>query len=108
MTKREPLQSPELGMDVFHESIYHGKECMKIVGIRYHEVELEGDFSGGTHNVIGKVWVPIQGLFRLKKVCSQIEKYGSCQLHNLHCGYPSCSPYLTSDHHYENGIIIQH
>ncbi|MFA6069818.1 MAG: hypothetical protein WC810_14640 [Janthinobacterium sp.] len=108
MTKKEPLLIPALGMNVFHETIYGGNECMKIVGIRADQVELEGDYSGGTHNVIQSDWLPIKGLFRLRKVCEQVEKYGSCQLHNLHCGYPNCEPYLTSDHHYENGVKIEH
>lgn len=108
MTKLEPVLKPELDMLVFHYEIYHGKECMKIVGIRKNEVELEGDYSGGTHLTIGKEWFSINGLFRLRKVCNQVEKYGDCQLPNVHCSYPSCEPYLTSDHCYENGIKINH
>ena len=108
MTKKEPLLEPQLGMHAFHETIYDGNECMKIVGTRYNEVELEGDYSGGTNNVIQKDWLPIKGLFRLRKVCNQIVKYGSCTLHNLHCVYPDCEPYLTSDHYYENGIKINY
>ena len=34
MTKREDVLKPELGMMVFHETLYHGKELMKVVGIR--------------------------------------------------------------------------
>lgn len=108
MTKRESLLHPQLGMNVFHETIYDGNECMKVVGIRYEEVELEGDYSGGTHNVIQKEWFPIKGLFRLRKVCREVEEHGSCQLHNIHCGFPDCEPYLTSGHHYENGTKIIH
>lgn len=109
MTKREPVTTPILGMQAFHEKIYDGNECMKIVGIRSDEVELEGDYSGGsTHNVTQKDWLPIKGLFRLRKICGQIVEHGSCPLHNVHCGYPDCEPYLTSDHHYENGIRIIH
>lgn len=108
MTKKEPLSTPQLGMQVFHEKIYDGKKCMKVVGIRYEEVELEGDYSGGTHNVVQKDWLPIKGLFRLRKVCEEKAKPNGCQLHNLHCGYPDCEPYITSDHHYENGIKIEH
>lgn len=107
MTKKEPLDKPELGMLVFHEKIYDGKECMKVVGIRYDQVELEGDYSGGMHNVVERDWLPINGLFRLRKKCSN----AACQrgeVHNLHCSYPDCEPYLTSDHHYENGIKIDH
>jgi len=108
MTKREPLQKPELGMEVFHEKIYDGNECMTIIGIRETEVELEGDYSGGTHPATQKDWLPIEGLFRLRKVCNQIVQHGSCPLHNIHCSYPDCEPYLTSDHHYENGVKIDH
>lgn len=108
MTKREPLLQPSLGMKVFHEGIYNGKECMTVAGVRREQVELEGDYSGGTHGVIGSVWFPIKGLFRLRKVCHEIEQHGSCQLHNLHCGYPDCEPYLTSDHHYEGAVKIEH
>lgn len=108
MTKKEPVLKPELGMKAFHETIYEGKECMTVVGIRATEVELEGDYSGGTHNTIGKEWMPIAGLFRLRKVCSQVVEHGTCTLHNIHCSYPNCEPYLTSDHHYECGIKINH
>ncbi len=96
MTKKEYLLPHylRLGTVVFHEEIYNGKELMKIVGIREHEVELEGDYSGGTHAVCQKSWMPIKGLFRLKKVCTQIEKFGTCTLHNPHCSYPNCEPYV--------------
>ncbi len=52
----------ELGKTVFHKAIYGGKEQMKIVGIREHEVELEGDYSGGTNCVTQRAWMPIDGL----------------------------------------------
>jgi len=81
-------------MRVYHKDIYEGKEPMKIVGIRKTEVELEGDYSGGTHNMIQRDWHPIKGLFRLRKVCEQVEKFGRCTLHNLHCGAPDCQPYI--------------
>jgi hypothetical protein len=93
-TKKEEVLRPELGMRVFHETIYNGKEPMKVVGIRETEVELEGDYSGGTHLVRQKEWLPIKGAFRLKKVCEEHTKLNGCQLHNLHCGYPNCEPYL--------------
>ncbi len=47
---------------VYHSEIYGGKEQMKIVGLRENEVELEGDYSGGTHNTVGRQWFPIKGL----------------------------------------------
>lgn len=93
-TKKEPVLTPELKMKVFHDKIYNGKELMTIVGIREFEVELEGDYSGGTHNVIEKDWLPLQGLFRLRKVCPEHEKPEGCQLPNVHCGYPNCEPYI--------------
>jgi hypothetical protein len=39
-----------------------GGELMKIVGLRENEVELEGDYSGGTNNTIGRQWFPIEGI----------------------------------------------
>lgn len=108
MTKREPLLQPKLGMNVFHEKIYDGKECMEVVGIRHDEVELQGDYSGGTHNVNQKDWLPIKGLFRLRKVCNEIVQHGSCQLHNVHCAYPNCESYLMSEHYYEKGVKVEY
>ncbi len=66
MTTEEEVLQPALGMKVFHKGIYNGKELMTVVGIRYTEVELEGDYSGGTHNVKQTSWLPIEGLFRLR------------------------------------------
>ncbi len=96
-TKREELTTPELDMIVFHDKIYNGHEAMKIVGIRKTEIELEGDFSGGIHLVTEKDWLPIQGAFRLRKICEENKKPNGCQLHNLHCGYPDCEPYVDSN-----------
>ena len=81
-------------MLVFHEGLYDGKVQMKIVGIRKHEVELEGDYSGGTHNVTQKSWMPIEGAFRMRAVCQQVERFGSCPLPNVHCSHPDCEPYV--------------
>ena len=96
--KKELLYSPQLGMHAYHESIHNGKELMKVVGIRETEVELEGNYSVGTHQVLQKDWLPIKGLFRLRKVCEQIQKYGTCTLHNVQCSYPNCEPYIDSVH----------
>lgn len=52
----------KLGDIVTHEKLYDHKEKMKVVGIREYEVELEGDYSGGTHNVCQKDWMPKNGL----------------------------------------------
>tara|TARA_B100000767_G_C19258660_1_gene326297 strand:- start:76 stop:282 length:207 start_codon:yes stop_codon:yes gene_type:complete len=52
----------KLGQKVYHKDIYWGKEQMKVVGIRETEVELEGDYSGGTHNVCQKDWESLEGV----------------------------------------------
>ena len=52
----------QLGQKVFHNEIYNGKELMEVVGIRKKEVELEGDYSGGTHCVKQKSWLSIEGI----------------------------------------------
>jgi len=51
-----------LGRMVYHKELYYGREPMKIVGIRENEVELEGDYSGGTHNVCQRDWLSIDGV----------------------------------------------
>ncbi len=38
---------------------YYQKEEFTIVGIREKELELKGDWSGGTHNVCQRSWYPI-------------------------------------------------
>ena len=56
------VEDIRLNQMVYHKDIYWGCEQMKIVGIREHEVELEGDYSGGTHMVCQRDWLPIKGL----------------------------------------------
>ena len=51
-----------LNQEVYHKDIYGGRELMKIIGIRENEIELEGDYSGGTHKVTQKGWMPIKGV----------------------------------------------
>jgi hypothetical protein len=46
----------------YHCDIYKGKEQMKLIGIKEHEVLLEGDFSGGTNPSISSDWFSITGL----------------------------------------------
>ena len=55
----------QLGQIVYHRDVYNHKEPLKIVGIREHKLELEGDYSGGTHNVCQKYWMPIKGVSRV-------------------------------------------
>jgi hypothetical protein len=56
------IEDLKINQYVYHKDIYWGRQEMKIVGLRENEVELEGDYSGGTHNSIGKQWFPIEGL----------------------------------------------
>ena len=57
-----------IGQTVYHTSLYYGKEPFKVVGIREKEVELEGDYSGGTHPIKGTGWMPIDGLLTSKAI----------------------------------------
>ena len=59
------MQKFELGQTVYHRSVYEHKEPLKIVGILEDKLLLEGDFSGGTHNVIQRAWLPIKGVSRV-------------------------------------------
>ena len=70
---------------VYIETVYGGKEPFKIVGIREKQVELQGDFSGGTHNVSQKDWFDDDKVFVVKTVCEEQLRPNGCQLHNLHC-----------------------
>jgi hypothetical protein len=58
-----------LGQIVYHEDIYDYKEPLKIIGIKSDKLELEGDYSGGTHNTKQSDWLSIEGV-------STIYKYG--------------------------------
>ena len=60
--KNEKLLNLKIGQTVYHKEIYDGKEPMKIIGVRKTEVELEGDYSGGTHAVCQSSWMPIDGI----------------------------------------------
>lgn len=67
----------KIGQIVYHRDVYEHKEPLKIVGIRENTLELEGDYSGGTNNIIGKQWLPITGVSRVynhkyKKECREL------------------------------------
>lgn len=51
-----------LGQTVYHKDVYNFKEPLKVIGIRVTELELEGDYSGGTGCAVGAVWLPISGV----------------------------------------------
>lgn len=62
---KTPIQNRsqlQFDMTVYHTEIYWGREPMKVVGIRKDSVELEGDYSGGTHNVCQRSWMPLDGV----------------------------------------------
>lgn len=54
-----------IGEKVYHRSVYEHKEALKVVGILEDKLLLEGDFSGGTHNVCQREWLPIKGTSRI-------------------------------------------
>jgi hypothetical protein len=56
------IEKLKIGQFVYHSRLYYGTERMKIVGLRKNEVELEGDYSGGTHAVCQRDWVPLKGI----------------------------------------------
>ncbi len=70
---------------VYIEGVYEGHEPFKVVGIRENQVELEGDFSGGTHNVCQKDWFDDDKVFVVKTVCEEQLKPNGCQVHNVNC-----------------------
>jgi hypothetical protein len=51
-----------IGQKARHKDLYGGKETFEIIGIKKDEVLLEGDFSGGTHNVKQESWMSKKGL----------------------------------------------
>lgn len=55
------IKDLKLGMTVYHREVYQHREPLKIVGIRENQIEVEGDFSGGTHNVVQRSWLPLKG-----------------------------------------------
>ena len=58
-------RSFRIGDIVYHRSVYEHKEPLKVVGITEDKLYLEGDYSGGTHNVCQRDWLPIKGTSRI-------------------------------------------
>lgn len=56
------MEDIKLGMFVYHINLYDGHERMKVIGIREKQIELEGDYSGGTHNVCQSDWESREGI----------------------------------------------
>lgn len=61
-SNKHPLQ---MGETVYHRNVYNHCEALKVVGINETQVHLEGDYSGGTNNVVGRDWLPIKGVSRI-------------------------------------------
>lgn len=59
------LSDLKIGDIVYHKEVYNHKEPLKILGVTEIQILLEGDYSGGTHNVIQKSWMPLHGLSRI-------------------------------------------
>lgn len=64
-TSLSSVDSFKINQIVYHRSVYEHKEPLKIKGITEDELLLEGDFSGGTHNVCQSSWLPIKGTSRI-------------------------------------------
>lgn len=58
-------RSFRIGDIVYHRSVYEHKEPLKVVGITEDKLLLEGDYSGGTHKVCQRDWLPIKGTSRI-------------------------------------------
>ena len=58
-------RSFRIGDIVYHRSVYEHKEPLKVVGITEYKLFLEGDYSGGTNNVVQRDWLPIKGTSRI-------------------------------------------
>lgn len=61
----QPRHTFQLGEKVYHRNVYEHKEPLRIVGILEDKLLLEGDFSGGTHGVTQREWLPIKGTSRI-------------------------------------------
>lgn len=70
----EYVNSLKLGDTVYHEAIYKGKEAMKVVGLRLNTIELEGDYSGGTHCVRQTAWMSRSGVLLDKSEEEKLEE----------------------------------
>lgn len=58
---KEPVTDIQLFDEVTHPETYKN-EVFSVVGIRANELELQGDWSGGTYPVSGRSWVKRDGV----------------------------------------------
>jgi hypothetical protein len=61
-TESMKAEDLRIGQVVYHRQVYHHNEALKITGLTETHVELEGDYSGGIHNITERSWLPINGL----------------------------------------------
>lgn len=66
-------QDLKIGMIVYHRDVYNYREQLEIVQLREEEMEVEGDFSGGTHDIIQRAWLPIDGTSLIYNYGNKIE-----------------------------------
>ena len=68
--------SVKIGQRVYHSNVYNGRELMEIVGIRKNQVELKGDYSGGTNNVCQSDWETLEGVITYEQhIANQIMEF---------------------------------
>lgn len=77
---------------VCNKNVYHGNEVFIVVGITLNELNLYGDWSGGTNpQTAGASWEYVEdGWEKAFGKCENNERPGGCQLPNIHCGAPQC------------------
>lgn len=54
-------QDLKIGMTVYHRDVYNYREPLEIVSLTQNEMEVEGDFSGGTNVIRQRLWLPYDG-----------------------------------------------
>lgn len=65
MENTNSVHSIKIGDIVYHRAVCEHKEALKVVGILEDKLLLEGDYSGGTHNLIQRDWLPLKGVSRI-------------------------------------------
>ena len=60
----------ETGQIVYHKDVYNYKEPLTVRGVIGLKVLLEGDFSGGTHDIIKKTGYRLMESLELKTIAT--------------------------------------
>lgn len=66
-------QDLKIGMIVYHRDVYNYREALEVVSLKQNEMEVEGDFSGGTHAIRQRSWLPIDGTSLIYNYGNKIE-----------------------------------